>query len=133
MKQKNACSLRDKRSFFVLLGWLIASCIILPAFYRVMSHYAHFEIVMIAYMVLCTAFVFGYVIYNRGFSRKGITPDMLPDSMSEEEKTAFIEDGKQRLRRSRWMLIVILGFVVTFALDLAELFVLPMVKGWFAG
>jgi len=67
-----------------------------------------------------------YVIYNRGFSAKGVTPEMLPDTMSYEEKLAFIENGKQRLKRSRWMLTLILPIIVTLCIDMIYILLLPM-------
>ena len=94
-------------------------------FYRVMMNFYYFELVMIAYMVASVAFVLAYVIYNKGFSRRGVTREMLPDDWSEEQKNEFIEDGENRQARSRWMLIPIFAFVFTFAIDAVELFVLP--------
>ena len=70
-----------------------------------------------------------YVVYNRGMSRKGVTKDMLPDDWDDEEKDRFIEDGKKRLEKSKWMLIFIFAFVVVFAFDAMELFVFPMFEG----
>ncbi len=65
-----------------------------------------------------------YVIYNKGFSGKNITPEMLPDHMTPEQKQAFIEDSKRRLRSSRWMLTILVPILFTFAADLFYLFVL---------
>ena len=63
-------------------------------------------------------------IYNKGFSAKDVTPDMLPDTMSQDEKQAFIEDGKLRLRRSRWMLTLLIPIILTIACDMFYLFVI---------
>ena len=76
-------------------------------------------------MAVSTVVIFWYVIYNRGFSRKGITPEMLPASWDEEKKTAFIEDGRIRLRKSKPLLILVIAFIFTFALEAFELFALP--------
>lgn len=100
-------------------------------FYRVMMNFYYFEIVMISYMVLSVGFVLAYVIYNRGFSRRGITREMLPEDWSEEQKSEFIEDGENRKKKSRWLLIPIFAFVFTFAIDAIELFVLPFFVGLF--
>ena len=80
-------------------------------------------VVLWVYLALTIGFLSAYIIYNRGFSRKGITPDMLPDSMTPIEKDEFIEDGKRRIEKSKWMLTVIFPLVMTFCIDLFMLFV----------
>ncbi|MBO5939376.1 MAG: hypothetical protein J6Q82_07805 [Clostridia bacterium] len=114
------------------LIWLILVTLAVFLFYRVMMNFYYFEIVMIAYMVATVAFVLSYVIYNKGFSRRGVTREMLPDDWSEEQKNEFFEDGKNRQARSRWLLIPIFAFVFTFAIDAMELFVLPFFSGLFS-
>ena len=69
------------------------------------------------YFALTLGFSGAYIIYNRGFSRMNVTPEMLPSSMSAEEKAAFIDDGKQRLEKSKWMLLIIFPLLMTFILD----------------
>ena len=114
----------DSRAVGLLIMLVIVTMTVF-ALYRFLIDFYYFEVVLIVYMVLATAFVLTYVIYNRGLSRKGITPEMLPDTWSEEKKTEFVEDGKRRLHKSRWMLIPIFAFLFTFAFDLIELIVLP--------
>lgn len=96
---------------------LLVNTAVVFGFYRFMLNYPHFEIVLFSYMALLTIFVLAYVIYNRGFSRNGITVDMLPDSMTPEEKVAFVEEAETRKRRSKWMITVIFPFVFTFGFD----------------
>ena len=93
--------------------------------------YYFFPIVMFAYMATLTVLVFTYIIYNRGFSRKGITVDMLPDDWSEERKLEFVESGKRRLERSKWLLVFIISLLFTFIVEAVLLFVLPMFEGLF--
>ena len=84
------------------------------------------------YFVLTAGFCFAYVIYNRGFSRMKLTPDMLPASMSAEEKSAYIADGAERLEKSKWMLTIIFPLLMTFILDILNMYILePMIE--FAG
>ena len=73
-----------------------------------------------------------YVIYNRGLSRRKLSEDMLPETWSDEEKREFLADGERRLRASRWMLIPIFAFLFTFAFDMLELYVLPVIRGLFS-
>lgn len=87
--------------------------------------------ILIIYSVLATVSTLTYVIYNRGFSRRGLTPEMLPDTMSEEEKQEFIADGEQRLRRSRPLLMAVLAFAFTCVAELVELIALPFLLGVF--
>ena len=91
--------------------------------------YYFFPSVMFIYMATLTVLVFAYIIYNRGFSRKGITVDMLPSEWSEEKKNEFVESGKKRLQRSKWLLIFIISLLFTFIAEAFALFVLPMIKG----
>lgn len=95
------------------------------AVYRIMMTFPYFELVFAAYLVALTVFIAVYIIYNRGFARKNMTVDMLPDEWSYEEKAKFIEDGKRRLKKSSWMLMFIVGFIFTFAFDLFELYLIP--------
>ena len=92
----------------------------------------NFKITFIVYMVVFAAFMFAYVIYNRGFSRRNLTTDMLPDRWSYKEKLDFIEDGQARLERSKWMLTVIIPLIAIAGYLLLDLYVLPNFKGLFS-
>ena len=80
-------------------------------------------IVTLAYMLIFGGFLIAYIAYNRAFTRKGITVDMLPDTWSAEKKNEFVEDTKRRMEKSRWMLSVIIPFLVTFIAEALLLFV----------
>lgn len=95
--------------------------------YRLLMNTPYFHIAFIAYLVLATAAILGYVIYNRGFSRRGITVEMLPHDWSEDKKREFIEDGERRIKRSRPLLIMVIAFVFTFAIDIIELYTIPLI------
>lgn len=81
------------------------------------------SLVLIGYMVCFGGFLIAYVAYNRAFTRKGVTLDMLPDTWTEEQKLEYVEDGKRRAEKSKWMLSVIIPFLVTFIADVLYLFV----------
>lgn len=85
--------------------------------------------VMVLYAVAGAAFLFTYIIYNRGFTRDNITPDMLPDTMSEQQKEEFIQNGKDRKRKSKWMIIVIFALFVPLAVDFIVLIAIPTLFG----
>ena len=130
MKRKSRLSGKEKGITLLLL--VLVTAVVL-GLYRVAMSFSWFEILFWCYLALSTVLILTYVIYNQGFFRKGVTSDMLPEEWSEEEKEAFVAEGERRRDRSRWMLIPILAFVVTFAVDLFELFVIPFFSEMFGG
>ena len=110
-----------------LMLLLLLNCAVLISVYFILAHFA-FPVHYI-YIVAGVLLGFGFVIYNRGFSGKGVTPEMLPDAMTSEEKDAFITQSKQRLERSRWVLTLIIPLILSLALDMMYLFLLPMLQG----
>lgn len=116
-----------------MVALLVLNTVVVFGFYRFMLDYPHFEFVLGAYMVIFAALLLSYVIYNRGFSRNGITVDMLPDSMTNEEKVEFVEDAARRKRRSKWMLTVIFPFIFTFGFDAISWFITDNIMSMFKG
>lgn len=78
----------------------------------------HSVVTASVYMIALAALSFGYVFYNRGFSRKNVTIEMLPLEWTEEEKRDFIEDGERRLKRSKWCLTLLIPLIFTFFMEL---------------
>ena len=122
--------LATKKNFITLLE-LLGTIAVVFVTYRVLMNFRFFDIVLIIYMVLAAICVFTYVIYNRGMSRVNVTPEMLPDDWSDEQKQEFIDDGKRRLQRSKPLLMLTFAFVFTFCVDIIELVIIPMVKSWY--
>ena len=125
---------KSKKSSHKVLTAIItaaASVVLLVFYYFSLAFFSlkHFKMVMWAYMIALAVLALTYVIYNRGFSRKGVNVEMLPDEWSDEQKQSFIEDGELRIRRSKWMLVLIVAFFVTFAVEAWLLFVKPMLVG----
>ena len=79
--------------------------------------------VMIAYFLVFAATLVTYLAYNRGFVNKNVTADMLPADWSEEKKQSFLAAEKARMQKSRWMLTVIIPFIVVFMCEALYLFV----------
>ena len=131
MSEKRNLPQKSAKRTLVLLLSLIVSCLVIYGLYRFLISVVNPEAVLIAYMAVSTVVIFWYVIYNRGFSRKGITRQMLPESWDEEKKTEFIEDAKYRLVRSKPLLILVIAFIFTFALEAFELFALPFFADFF--
>ena len=125
MSEKKQLPQKSAKRTLILLASLIISCAIVYGLYRILIGTVNPEAVLLSYMAVATVVIFWYIIYNRGFSRKGITPEMLPESWDEEKKREFIEDGKRRLVRSKPLLILVIAFIFTFALEALELIALP--------
>ena len=89
--------------------------------------------IMVLYAVVGAGFLIAYIIYNRAFTRDNITPDMLPDTMSEHEKLAFIQSGVERKRKSRWMIVVLFAAFVPLAIDFLILTAIPTLFGGMLG
>ena len=104
---------------------LVLLTVVVYTVYRVLMNSPYFVIGLAVYMAITVVLIFGYLIYNRGMSRRGVTEDMLPTDWSEEEKQRFLADAQHRLERSRWVLVPMLAFLFTFAIDAIELFVIP--------
>ena len=114
---------------------LIVNSVLFFALYKTLIFYAertdetfYSFVVMIFYMALLLGFLLAYFIYNRFLYRKNLTPEQLPDTMSPEEKEAFIADGRERLEKSRWMMLIIFPLVLTFLFDAVDLFILDQFR-----
>ena len=126
--------LKNKNARRVLLVAL--NTVLFYMIYRVALFYAEMTDetiyaawIMGIYAAVLLGFVLAYLIYNRFLYRKGVTADQLPDTMTEKEKQAFIDDGNARLEKSKWMMVIILPLVLVFLLDAIQLFIWePFIK-----
>jgi multisubunit Na+/H+ antiporter MnhB subunit len=118
----------SKKNVITLCATVVVALLLL-AFYYFSMNFEFFRFVMWGYMIALAALVIAYIIYNKGMYLKGVTEEMLPDEMSIEEKRALIDGAKRRLERSKWMIMLIIGFIFTFAVEAVLLFVLPWVEG----
>lgn len=116
-------ALRAKKEKHKYLIITLLNTILLYGVYAVLTQFSFWNIVVIVYMAALGAVSFGYVFYNRGFTRKNVTVEMLPEHWSEEEKEEFIADGKRRLRKSKWCITLLFPLVFTFFMDLFYLFI----------
>ena len=82
-----------------------------------------FIYMMYAYLALAAVLLVIYVAYNRGFALRGVTPDMLPDTLTLEQKKQRLDEAARRMKDSRWMLTVIIPFVIVFMCEALYLFV----------
>ena len=80
-------------------------------------------VIMTVYCLSFAVILITYLIYNRAFVNKDVTEDMLPMDWSPEKRKAFVEDTRRRAEKSRWVLMLIIPFVVTFMAEALYLFV----------
>ncbi len=109
---------------------LLVNTIVLVALYFIVVQ--RFPYIMFVYLAAGAGLGIFYVVYNRGFSGKNVTPEMLPDTMSLAEKQAFIEDSRRRLKQTDWVLLVLIPILLTFLFEMAYLFLFPMIAGVFS-
>ena len=113
-------------------GLLILITVVVLAVYVACVEAWHFKEVFIVYMSIWVVAFLSYWFYNRGFSRKGVTPEMLPKEWSDEKKRQFIEDGERRMKKSRWMIFVIVPFCAVFIVELFMLYIWPTLYDLFS-
>jgi hypothetical protein len=112
----------------LLLLMIVNSILLVGAYFFVAPYFPIYCI----YLAVGAVMGLVFVIYNRGFVGKNITPDQLPESMSPVEKQRFMDESRERLHRSRWMLTIIFPIILAFALDMMYLFLLPMLEQMFS-
>ncbi len=135
-RQRKPASKKDKVLLGLVLGCSAASTLL---YFFMISLSEHMEYLITAqifglgvpifYAVAGAAFLFTYIIYNRAFTRDNVTPEMLPDSMNEEQKQAFIQSGVDRKRKSKWMIIVLFALFTPLAIDFLILTAIPTLFG----
>ena len=125
LQSKNGDKKNLKKKLIYLFSTIGLSAFFCSFYYcsMMVPNMLFFPIVMFSYMIVLTVLIFVYIIYNRGFSRKGVTEDMLPIEWTHEQKQEFIESGERRLQRSKWMLVFIISILFTFIVEAFVLFV----------
>ena len=117
-----------KRRLFDVAIIFVVTVILLGIYYYYVQIW-QFQMIFAIYMAVWAVFFIAYWVYNRGFSRKGVTPDMLPDEWSDAKKEQFIEDGKRRMKKSRWMIYIIAPLCFVFIVEMFLAFVRPKIYG----
>ena len=111
----------------LLLSLVVNSAVLITLYYWIGS--SRFPYMHVLYLAFGATLGLAYVLYNRGFVGVHLTPDQLPCTMSPEEREDFVARAQERMRKSRWMLSLILPILLTFLVDLAYLFLLPLLRG----
>ena len=139
-RERKPATKEQKLLFGLVLGCSVVSTLL---YFGIVALSEHMEAlrtaqvmgigIMVLYAIVGAAFLIAYIIYNRAFTRDNITPEMLPDTMSEHEKLAFIQNGVERKRKSKWMIVVLFAAFVPLAIDFLILQVFPTLLGSMLG
>ena len=108
-----------------LVRILLINCVLVMAIYFILVA-VHFEYIFHIYVGVGAALGLGFVIYNRGFAARGVTAEMLPDTMTPQQKQEYLDLARLRLKKSRWMLTLLIPILLTIALDMFYLFVIQV-------
>ncbi len=65
---------------------------------------------------------FAYVLANYGFTRNGVTLDMLVPTMSLEERKQYLAQRDRRRESTAWMLMLLIPLLLVIGLDILYLF-----------
>ena len=98
-------------------------------YFFLMNIYSLWKFVVIAYVAVASVLIIAYFIINRAFTGSGVTYEMLPDTMTRDEKDEYLADVADREKRSRPLLLVIFPIIITLLVDLFRLFVLDGFMG----
>ncbi len=107
---------------------LAVNTVLLFGLYRLLVSMGYFVHVFTAYGLALLGLAIGYVVYNRGLVAATVSREQLSDKMSEAEKDAFLSEGKRRLERSKWMLLIIFPLCLTFGFEVIDVMFLDV---WF--
>ena len=93
-------------------------------YYLNIYHGAYAAYIVGFYVIAAAVLIVAYFIYNRAFTGRGVTYEMLPDTMTDEEKKEYLNDVARRERKSRWMLMIIFPLIITLMVDMVKLFII---------
>ncbi len=139
-RERKPATKEQKLLFGLVIGCSVVSTLLYFAIVALSEHMESLRTaqimgigIMVLYAALGAGFLIAYIIYNRAFTRDNITPEMLPDTMSEHEKVAFIQSGVERKRKSKWMIVVLFAAFVPLAIDFLILTAIPTLFGAMLG
>lgn len=112
----------SKSAVWRMLAVVAVSLLLLFVYYTCIG-FGWAQPVMLVYMAIPACLLIVYLIYNRGFVYKDVTADMLPAEWSEEKKSEILESSRVRVERSKWILVVLIPFVLVLLADALYLYV----------
>ena len=109
---------------------LAVNTVVLMILYFYVSEQWQFVYMPHIYLAVGGVCAIGYVVYNRGMTKR-VTPDEFSPNLPYEERERMATEINRRLERSKWVLTLLIPILFVFAIDMVYLFVLPMFSGWF--
>ena len=134
MKRQNSNNQQSVKEAVNAFNWrraltLFMSTACAMGFYFFLSSTDLWKLAVIAYVAVASTLIIAYFIINRAFTGSGVTYEMLPDTMSHQEKEDYLADVAAREKKTRPMLMVIFPVIITLLVDLFRLFVLDGLVG----
>ncbi|MBR5452828.1 MAG: hypothetical protein IKV54_01990 [Clostridia bacterium] len=125
-KNKAAPPAADKskklRKALSRLGLLLLVFALFVTIYEMSLLYRFYEPVILVYYILAGVGIVAVFILNRGLNSRPTEREMLSDDLTEEEKDAYLEEEKKRMRISRVLMYFILPLIVVIFIDLIDLY-----------
>ncbi|MBR6709151.1 MAG: hypothetical protein IKL84_05680 [Clostridia bacterium] len=94
--------------------------------YRVLVNFGYFVHAFTGFGLLLIGFLAAYLIYNRGLIPQALKREQLPADWSEAKKDEFLADAARRIKRSKWMLLIIFPLCITFAYEIIDVLLLDV-------
>ena len=137
MKKTNQITRKDSeksRDTARKLLTLLVACVLSSAVYFwAASVETLWKAAIIGFLVAASVVFIVYFAVNRGMTELNITPDMISDTLTPDEKTALIENAKERKKKTQWMLFLFIALITPVMIDLMRLFVFERIAQIFKG
>ena len=137
MKKTNQITRKDSeksRDTARKLLILLLACVLSSAVYFwTASVETLWKAAIIGFLVAASVVFIVYFAVNRGMTELNITPDMISDTLTPDEKIALIENAKERKKKTQWMLYLFIALITPVMIDLMRLFVFERIAQIFNG
>ena len=85
---------------------------------------AAYVVIIAVYSLITLVAALWYISCNKGLVGTKVTPDLLPESWSEEEKEAFMAEYRERREKSKKLLVILLPMIATFFFEAIDIYFL---------
>ena len=83
-----------------------------------------YVVIIAVYSLITLVAALWYISCNKGLVGTKVTPDLLPESWSKEEKDAFMADYRERKEKSKKLLVILLPMIATFFFEAIDIYFL---------
>lgn len=111
---------------FKLAGGLIALSILAIVIFRTAKELSltSYIAAIAVYSIITLVAALTYISCNRGLVGVKLSPELLPEEWSAEQKKAFMDDYYQRRERSKKLLIILIPMIATFFFEAIDIYFL---------